>query len=101
MNDRPYLTPAELTLALQTFSDATGKTKCPICGNETWEIEVEYGPDVAPTEYRPMPGVIGFRPTVASTLAPVIPCLILVCEECGFVRHHSIPMLLKKAANKK
>lgn len=95
MSDRQFPSENDLMEALRTLSDNTGRIACPICMNQTWEIETEPGGGLL--SILPLPGLIGFRPSNPTTMSPLIPCLVFVCENCGFVREHSVPMLLRKS----
>ncbi len=75
--------------ALQYVAAKTNNAKCPFCGNTNWTYENEGGvlvpvPKVA---YVPMSNRAFFGP------APAIPVITLTCTECGFVRHHNLPMV--------
>ncbi|MBB5663227.1 putative RNA-binding Zn-ribbon protein involved in translation (DUF1610 family) [Rhizobium leguminosarum] len=87
-----------LSLALEYVGKKTADAPCPFCGNKNWTYENTGGllwpvPKVA---YVPMTNQSFFGP------APAIPVFTLTCTECGFVRHHNLPMIMthiEKAGN--
>lgn len=99
MSDRQFPSEDDLVEALNTLSLNAGRIACPICMNQTWEIETE--PTGGLLSILPLPGIIGFKPSKSTTMSPLIPCLVLVCENCGFIREHSVPMLLRKSRSKR
>lgn len=98
MNQKPFLTEDEVHQALTEFSKRTGKHECPVCNNSTWEIETQV--DVETARILPLPGLIGYRSTTNHSVAPTTPTLVITCDNCGYVRMHSIPMLLRKAGER-
>ncbi|MBD9635439.1 hypothetical protein IB277_03860 [Ensifer sp. ENS07] len=78
--------------ALEYVAKKTSKAKCPFCGNPNWTYENGGGllmpvPKMAyiPMRYQPQTGQ-----------AASIPVFTLTCTECGFVRHHNLPMIMTK-----
>lgn len=89
-------TDQQLKDALHKLAMKTGEAACPFCGNTLWAYESA------------RPGQIGAVPEVAHVMmtnhaifgpAPSIPGITLTCSECGFVRVHSLPTLLKGTQN--
>jgi rubredoxin len=90
--DHPY-SDDDLRAALQYIGEKTSNRPCPMCGAKSWTFEsagsvLAAVPKVA---YVPMTMVAHFG------RAPAIPVITLTCENCGFIRHHNIPMVMTKA----
>lgn len=98
MSDKPEHPYDDVFLhdALQYVALHTANAKCPFCGNSNWTYENGGGvllpaPKVAyiPMRYQPHTGQ-----------AASIPVITLTCTECGFVRHHNLPMIKTKLDGK-
>src|SRR5690606_20664125 len=99
LSQRSFLTEDEVRRALAEFTKRTGKFQCPVCNNPTWEIESQ--PGVENSQMIPLPGLIGYRPTTNAHISPTTPIFVITCDNCGYVRMHSIPRLLSNAAERK
>jgi hypothetical protein len=88
--EHPY-SDDELRRVLAEIGDKTANRPCPMCDNKTWIYEgggaLLGPPKVA---FVPMTMVAHFGN------APAIPALTLTCVNCGFIRHHNIPMVLSR-----
>lgn len=94
MADNRYPNPEQDAIdALRALSEHVPPAKCPICNTMNWTVESEPGGLLS--SWRPMPGLLGFKSATLPT-SPIVPTLVLSCENCGFIRQHNIPTLAKK-----
>lgn len=87
----PY-TDDQLSKALEYVGNTTPNAECPFCKTSKWSFEGGGGilSPVPKLGYIPLTTVGFFGP------APAIPAIILTCTNCGFVRHHNVPMVMTK-----
>ncbi|MGV0910338.1 hypothetical protein [Martelella sp. FOR1707] len=87
--DHPYST-EQLLWVIAEIGEKTANARCPFCDHGRWTVESESIGD-------------GWLPRVAYTMmtnraffgpAPSVPVINVICDNCGFTRHHNIPMLL-------
>jgi predicted RNA-binding Zn-ribbon protein involved in translation (DUF1610 family) len=89
--DHPY-SDDELQRALAYVAEQTPNAGCPMCGNKTWAFDNEKAKKITVPRVTYTP----FTNRAFFGAAPAIPTISLTCENCGFIRGHSIPMVLSK-----
>ena len=80
-----------LQSALAHIGERSANAPCPFCGCRTWTVETE-GSDVL----KPYLAYIHFSASHTFGPAPVVPAIIISCDDCGFIRQHNLPHILSK-----
>ena len=89
--DHPY-SDDELRDALAYIAETTPNAACPMCANRTWAFDN----DKAKKNTVPRVTYTPFTNRAFFGAAPAIPTISLTCENCGFIREHSLPMVITK-----
>lgn len=94
--DHPY-SDDELRDALLYVAQRTPRARCPLCAHESWTYDDDKakGRAVPRVTYVPFTNRAFFGP------APSIPTISLTCDNCGYVRNHSIPMIISNLKGQK
>ncbi len=92
---KPEFTAEQLQAALGHIGHVTANMACPCCGTRKWTVETE-GMGGLLSPLLPFLAYIPFTAAPFFGPAPVIPSIVLSCDECGFVRHHNVPHILKR-----
>ena len=93
MSDKetPSYEPHDLQAALSHIASTTANVACPFCGCKTWTLETEGSEGL-----KPYLAYVQFSASHMFGPAPVIPAIVLSCDECGFIRQHNLPHILAK-----
>tara|TARA_B100000614_G_C14403693_1_gene434815 strand:- start:192 stop:509 length:318 start_codon:yes stop_codon:yes gene_type:complete len=88
--DHPY-SDDQLFWAVSEIGNKTANAKCPFCNHERWTLESE---NIEDDEWLPRVSYTMMTNRAFFGPAPSVPVITLICNNCGFTRHHNIPMLL-------
>jgi predicted RNA-binding Zn-ribbon protein involved in translation (DUF1610 family) len=86
-------TDEEMLFVIEHIGTQTANSKCPFCGNPTWTAETEKRD--GEESLIPYPAFIMFGTPPYTRPFGLIPVVVLTCDNCGFIRHHSITSILK------